>query len=174
MLTVCSANHLFVNGISGFVGENARGETGDTHCDPKLETALQDAVIHLQISTLHKTEHYLTTHLKSSNTMYVLPEQLIYTFATWCKKCKSHDSDITYVHLLTINNQHTHSDEHYLTKKSRFDFMFLNSPPTMAARWMTCVGLCWRNTALVCSISLCGGIINSMHMTASNVCNILP
>ena len=41
-----------------------------------------------------------------------------------------------------------------LTKKSSLYFMFLKSPPTMAARWATWVGLCSSNTRLACAISL--------------------
>lgn len=40
------------------------------------------------------------------------------------------------------------------TKKSSLYFMFLKSPPTMAARWITCVGWCRWNRALVAAISL--------------------
>lgn len=36
-----------------------------------------------------------------------------------------------------------------LTQKSRLYLMFLKRPPTMAARWMTWVGLCFSNRALV-------------------------
>ena len=51
------------------------------------------------------------------------------------------------------------------TKKSNLYFMFLKSPPTMAARWITCVGWCRWNRALVASISL---KIN-LSMTVSRV-----
>lgn len=40
------------------------------------------------------------------------------------------------------------------TQKSRLDFMFLKSPPTIAARWMTWVGRCFSNTAIVSSVFL--------------------
>lgn len=36
-----------------------------------------------------------------------------------------------------------------LTQKSRLYLRFLKRPPTMAARWMTWVGLCFSNRALV-------------------------
>lgn len=44
--------------------------------------------------------------------------------------------------------------EDLYTKKSRLHFMFLKSPPTIAARWMTCVGRCFLNTASVSSAFL--------------------
>lgn len=40
------------------------------------------------------------------------------------------------------------------TQKSRLHFMFLKSPPTIAARWMTWVGRCFSNTASVSSMFL--------------------
>lgn len=41
-----------------------------------------------------------------------------------------------------------------LTQKSRLYLMFRNRPPTMAARWMTCVGRTFSNRARVCAASL--------------------
>ena len=41
-----------------------------------------------------------------------------------------------------------------LTRKSRLYFRFLKSPPTIAARWITCVGLYFSNIALVASALL--------------------
>lgn len=41
-----------------------------------------------------------------------------------------------------------------LTQKSRLERMFLKRPPTMAARWMTWVGLCLSNRAFVSELLL--------------------
>ena len=41
-----------------------------------------------------------------------------------------------------------------LTQKSRLYLRFLNSPPTRAAKWITCVGLCFSKIALVAAESL--------------------
>ena len=38
-------------------------------------------------------------------------------------------------------------------QNSTLYFMLLKRPPTRAARWMTCVGLCFSKMALVCSLS---------------------
>lgn len=55
--------------------------------------------------------------------------------------------------------KHTHTRTHtplvtLLTQKSKLSFMFRNNPPTIAARWMTCVGRCFWKSALVASRSL--------------------
>lgn len=47
------------------------------------------------------------------------------------------------------------------TQKSRLYFMFLKSPPTIAARWMTWVGRCFSNTARVSSMFLKRGHNNT-------------
>lgn len=44
-----------------------------------------------------------------------------------------------------------------LTQKSRLYLIFRNRPPTIAARWMTCVGRTFSNRARVCAASL-GGV----------------
>lgn len=41
-----------------------------------------------------------------------------------------------------------------ITQKSRFCLMFLKRPPTIAAKWMTCVGRCFWKSALVSSMLL--------------------
>lgn len=41
-----------------------------------------------------------------------------------------------------------------LTQKSRLYLIFRNRPPTIAARWMTCVGRTFSNRARVCAASL--------------------
>lgn len=43
-----------------------------------------------------------------------------------------------------------------LTQKSRLYLIFRNRPPTIAARWMTCVGRTFSNRARVCAASLGG------------------
>ena len=46
------------------------------------------------------------------------------------------------------------SSSSILTQKSRLYLRFLNSPPTRAAKWITCVGLCFSKIALVAAESL--------------------
>lgn len=43
-----------------------------------------------------------------------------------------------------------------LTQKSKLYLIFRNSPPTIAARWITCVGRTFSNRARVCAASLDG------------------
>ena len=46
------------------------------------------------------------------------------------------------------------SSSSILTQKSRLYLRFLNSPPTRAAKWITCVGLFFSKIALVAAESL--------------------
>lgn len=46
--------------------------------------------------------------------------------------------------------------ELFLTQKSKLYLIFRNRPPTIAARWMTCVGWTCSNSARVCAASLWG------------------
>lgn len=55
-----------------------------------------------------------------------------------------------------------------LTQKSRLERMFLKRPPTMAARWMTWVGLCLSNRALVSELLLEWEILGFSGVSRAN------
>lgn len=104
--------------------------------------------------------------------LYVLPAARCH----WYRYCSSgNNRDIRYEEINNMQKQYLFINQRSITiysvtvlqlphtQKSRLYFMFLKSPPTIAARWITWVGWCFLNTASVSSMFLRRSHINTIR-----------